>query len=161
MTSIPRIRHSFRKRTPIRAAAVVGFAIAVSAGAAAAAADTNAWAAGLSNMTPEQGRTLLIIARDLFQHEELADSNFTACIDPVDAAAGDPKEKAAIEGAMEMVAGASRRMGYKVFADIPHEDERIRLSKMLAEGRWLRQFKKSLESCLYGQAEVKARLNRD
>jgi len=47
-----------------------------------------------------------------------------------------------------MAEGAARRMGYKTYLGISDDDERERLAKMLAEGRWMRQFKKSLEACL-------------
>ncbi len=119
------------------------------------------WAAGLKNLTPAQGRTLLALARDFFPHPELADSHYTVCIDPYDDAAADPEAKGALEESMQVVEGASRRMGYKTYSEISDDYERLRLSKMLAEGRWLRQFKKSFEQCLYDQPDVKARLNRN
>lgn len=121
--------------------------------ALAAAGETNAWAAGLKNLTPQQGLTLLVIARDLFPHDEIADSKYTACIDPVDTAAADPQEKAAVEDAMLMVAGATRRMGYQVYTEISDVDERMRMSKMLADGRWMRKFKKSVGECLDAQGK--------
>ncbi|MGH8631369.1 MAG: hypothetical protein ACREU7_11495 [Burkholderiales bacterium] len=119
------------------------------------------WAASLQNLTPVQGRTLLALARDFFQHPELSDSHYTVCIDPYDTAAADPQAKASLEESMELVKGASRRMGYDSYAEISDEYERLRLSKMLAEGRWLRQFKKSVGQCLYDQPDVKTRLNRN
>ena len=47
-----------------------------------------------------------------------------------------------------MIAAAAMRMGYKDYVGVSDEDERIRLSQMLAEGRGLRQFKKSVGQCL-------------
>jgi hypothetical protein len=143
------------------AAALAGFVILTLAVSTGAADATNTWAAGLKNLTPEQGQTLLKVARDLFPHEELADSNYTVCIDPYDAAASDPQTKEAIEDALKTVKDASRRMGYTSYVDISDEYERLRLAKMLAEGRWMRQFKSSLQACLYGQPDVKAKLNRN
>jgi len=139
--------------------------VAASAGLLLSVAATSAsgadWAASLRNLTPAQGRTLLALARDFFQHSELSDSNYTVCIDPYDNAAADPQVRTSLEESMDLVEGASRRMGYGSYAEISDEYERLRLSKMLAEGRWLRQFKKSVEQCLYDQPEVKARLNRN
>jgi len=113
-----------------------------------AADSSSAWAASLKNLTPEQGETLLKLGHDLFPHDEIPDAKLTACIDPVDAAAGDPQSKQAVDDALGIVEGAARRMGYKTYTDISDDDERERLAKMLAEGRWMRQFKKSLEACL-------------
>lgn len=141
------------------ASIVVGLVISVSA-VSAAAAEASAWASSLENLTPAQGQTLLVIARDFFSSDELIDSNYTVCIDPYDAAAGDPQAKEALDGAMKTVEGASRRMGYTAYAEISDEYERTRLSKMLAETPWFRQFKKSLEACLDAQPGVKAKLDR-
>ena len=113
-----------------------------------AADSSSAWAAGLKNLTPEQGETLLMLGHDLFPHDEIPDAKLTTCIDPVDAAAGDPQAKQSLDDALGIVEGAARRMGYKTYTEISDEDERERLAKMLAEGRWMRQFKKSLEACL-------------
>jgi hypothetical protein len=139
------------------AAALAGLLI----GIGPLAATGGDWTAGLHHVTPQQARTLLALARDFFPHPELSDAHYTVCITPVDAAAADPQAKASMEDAMEVVEGATRRMGYTSYPDISDEYERLRLSKMLAEGRWMRQFKKSLEQCLYEQPEVKARLNRN
>ncbi len=153
--------HPNRKHSSIMAAALAGLLLAIAVPATPAAEGSDAWAAGLKNLTPEQGKTLLRIARDLFQHRELADSNYTQCIEPYDAAAGDPKDKAAMDDMMQAISDAARRMGYKTFLEIRDEEERVRMSKMLAESRALRPFKKSVEQCLYGQAEVKDKLRRN
>jgi hypothetical protein len=102
----------------------------------------------------------LKIARDLVPHEELADSAYSACIDVQDKAAGDPAEKQAIDEALNLVDGASRRMGYRAYTEIADEYERLRLARMLGEGPWMRQFKHSLESCLNEQIPSSARPSR-
>lgn len=147
--------------TTLRAVLVAASAGVLLATAAAKPAGAADWAASLRNLTPSQGQTLLALARDFFQHPELADAYYTVCIDPYDRAAADPQAKAALEESMDLVDGATRRMGYRSYADISDEYERVRLSKMLAESRWMRQFKKSVEQCLYDQPDVKARLNRN
>ncbi|MGH8677893.1 MAG: hypothetical protein ACREUQ_06020 [Burkholderiales bacterium] len=126
-----------------------------------AADESSTWAAGLKNLTPEEGLTLLKLTRDFFPHDELADARYTRCIDPYDTAAADGKAKQEIDEALDMVSGATRRMGYKTYPGISDDYERVRLSKMLADGRWMRKFKKAVEQCLYAQPEVKAKLKRD
>lgn len=153
--------HPNRKHSSTIAAALAGLLFAIALPASSAAEGSDAWAAGLKNLTPEQGKTLLRIARDLFQHQELADSSYTQCIDPYDAKAGDPKEKAAMDDMMQSISDAARRMGYKTLLEIRDDDERVRISRMLAESRALRPFKKSVEQCLYGQADVKEKLHRN
>jgi hypothetical protein len=120
-----------------------------------------AWAAGLKNLTPEQGQTLLKVARDLFPHQELADSSYTVCIDPYDAAALDPRAKAEIQDGLKTVEGASRRIANTAYVNISDDDERIRLAKMLADGRWMGGFKKTVAACPDAQPEVKAKLDHN
>ena len=159
--SDPRDRRFLGKPAWIIAAVLVGFALSTLVASIGAQQSTDAWAAGLKNLTPEQGLTLLKLTRDWFQDDELADSSYTVCIDPYDAAAGDAQTKGALEDALKLVQGASRRMGYTDYTDISDDYERIRMSKMLAEGGWMRQFKKSVEACLYAQPGVKAKLERN
>jgi hypothetical protein len=103
----------------------------------------------------------LKIARDLFPSQELIDSNYTACIDPYDIAASDPQAKADVLDALKTVDGASRRIANTTYIDIPDDDERVRLAKMLADGRWMRGFKKSVSACLDTQPDAKANLDRN
>jgi len=139
--------HCIRTRV-ILAAACCAFLFLVSAGPVLAAEAANVWAAGLKNLTPAQGRTLMKFARDLFPDERLEESKFTACLTPYDAEAGDPQKRESLLDSLKQIDGAAMRMGYKDYVGVSHEDERVRLSQMLAEGRGLRQFKKSVGQCL-------------
>lgn len=123
------------------------------------ATGSKAWAAGLKNLTPGQGETLLRIARDLFPSQDLADSSYTVCVDPYDVAASDPQAKADVLDALKTVEGASRRIANTTYVQISDDDERVRLAKMLADGRWMRGFKQSVGACLDAQPEAKAKLN--
>ena len=137
--------HSLCNRFAILAATLFTASIATPCVAADAA---DAWASGLQNLTPAQGRTLMKFARDLYPDERLEESKFTACLAPYDAEAGDPQKREPLLDSLKQIDGAAMRMGYKDYVGVTHEDERIRLSQMLAEGRSLRQFKKSVGQCL-------------
>ena len=139
--------HCIRSRV-IFAAACSAFLFLVSVSPVLAAEAANVWAAGLKNLTPAQGRTLMKFARDLFPDERLEESKFTACLTPYDAEAGDPQKRESLLDSLKQIDGAAMRMGYKDYVGVSHEDERVRLSQMLAEGRGLRQFKKSVGQCL-------------
>jgi hypothetical protein len=139
--------HCIRTRV-ILAAVCCAFLFLVSVGPVLAAEAANVWAAGLKNLTPAQGKTLLKFARDLFPDERLEESKFTACLTPYDAEAGDPQKRESLLDSLKQIDGAAMRMGYKDYVGVSHEDERVRLSQMLAEGRGLRQFKKSVGQCL-------------
>jgi hypothetical protein len=137
--------HPLRSRIAILAATLSAAFIVTSCVAAETA---DAWAAGLQNLTPAQGKTLMKFVRDLYPDERLEESQFTACLTPYDAEAGDPQKREPLLDSLKQIDGAAMRMGYKDYVSVTHEDERIRLSQMLAEGRALRQFKKSVGQCL-------------
>jgi hypothetical protein len=72
----------------------------------------------------------------------------------------DPQAKAEIQDALKTVEGASRgSLTQRV--NISDDDERIRLAKMLADGRWMRGFKKTVAACPDAQPEVKAKLDHN
>jgi hypothetical protein len=135
--------HCIRTRV-ILAAACSAFLFLVSVRTILAAEAADAWAAGLKNLTPAQGKTLLKFARDPFPDERLEESKFTACLTPYDAEAGDPQKREPLLDSLKQIDGVAMRMGYRDYVGVSHEDERIRLSQMLDEGRGLRQFKKSV-----------------
>lgn len=130
----------------------IGLSLPLAAPAAQPGAATIAWADGMTNLTAQEALTLFSLSRDLFPHAGMADSTYMACVDPIDAAASDPQEKAAIDNAMGLIDGAMRRLGYESYSQIADDDERVRMSKMLTEGRWLRQFRLGVERCLAGQS---------
>jgi hypothetical protein len=98
------------------------------------------------NLTAEEGRTLLSLARDFHPEEE--EARYLQCMQRVDAAAADPEQKAQMQEALSLAVGGVRRMGYTSYADITDDYERRRLAKMLAEGQWMRGFRKGLGECL-------------
>lgn len=137
-----------RNRNSILAAALSALLIATPGEPVVAAEAADAWEAWLKNLTPAQGKTLMKFARDLFPDERLEESKFTACLTPYDAEAGDPQKREPLLDSLKQIGGAAMRMGYKDYVGVSDEDARIRLSQMLAEGRGLRQFKKSVGQCL-------------
>ena len=129
-------------------AALAALLMSLCAPLSAAGGEAAAWAQGLRHISAEDGLTLLRISHDLFPDSPRDDAAFRACIDGFDRAAADPDERAAIDDAMSMVLGASRRMGYMSYVEIADEYERPRLARMLADGRWMRGFRQGMQECL-------------
>lgn len=141
------------KKTRLLALLALAGSLKVGTGYAA----DDAWLSGLKNFSTDQGKVMLQLSRDLYQHKELPDAEYIRCLLPVDAAAGDEKAKEEWAESFKMIHGASRRMGYGSYLEFVDLDERARIGKQLADGRWLRQFKNELRGCLY-TPEVKATL---
>jgi hypothetical protein len=141
------------KRTYFAAALCVAGAMLAGSGYAA----DDAWTGTLKNFSADQGRVLLQLSRDLYPHKELADAEYVRCLTPVDTAAGEDKAKEEWTESFKMILGASRRMGYGSYLEFVDPEERARIGKQLADGRWLRQFKSEFRTCLY-TPEVKGTL---
>ena len=123
--------------------------LAVCAGALLAAGADPAF----ENLTAEQGRTLLALARDYDpESEERAQAAYPACVARYDKAASDVAARAQMEESFALIEGAVRRMGYKNYPDISDEYERLRLAKILGERGWLKQFRTEVIACLAAEA---------
>jgi hypothetical protein len=110
----------------------------------AARADTK-----FQHLNADQGRTLLVLARDFDPEDEAREeSAYAACIARYDAEAADAAKRAQMEESFVLIDGATRRMGYKQYADITDDYERLRLAKMLGERGWLKQFRADVAACL-------------
>jgi len=105
---------------------------------------------GFENLTADEARTLLSLARDFDSEEERPQPAYQICLAPFDAQATDAAKREQMQEALKMVQGASRRMGYLNYADITDEYERLRLAKMLGERGWLKQFRTDVTACLAG-----------
>jgi hypothetical protein len=103
---------------------------------------------GYENLSPDQARTLLSLARDFDAENERPPAAYQACLAPYDAQAKDPAQREQIQDALKIVQGAARRMGYPNYPDISDEYERLRLAKMLGSSGWLKQFRIDLTTCL-------------
>ncbi len=129
----------------MRTAVIALSILAACAGALLAArADTK-----FQNLTAEQGRTLLALARDFDPEDEPREEfAYAACVARYDADAADPAKRAPMDESFVLIDGATRRMGYKQYADIGDDYERLRLAKMLGERGWLKQFRTAVSACL-------------
>jgi hypothetical protein len=129
----------------MRSAATLVLLTALCAGALPAArAD-----ASFENLTAEQGRTLLALARDFdAEGEERPGPAYAACVARYDAEAADPADRVQMEESFQLIVGAVRRMGYQQYADISDDYERLRLAKILGERGWLKRFRTEVIVCL-------------
>lgn len=100
-------------------------------------------------MTPEQGHFLLQITRDWVAPDKTGDAQIIACLGPVDALAADSEFRKGLEESVNLAGiAARRRTGDRSYLEIKDNAERVRMARLLAEGRWLRQLRLKLESCL-------------
>ena len=114
----------------------------------AAAQSMAAPAAKFTNLTAEQAQTLLALAHDYHPRDGVAESHYLNCVVPYDMQAANAQDKQRIDESLLMVEGAVRRMGYRSYAEISDDYERLRLAKMLGEKQWMKQFRVEVGQCL-------------
>ena len=78
-------RREFLQKSAI---VVASAAAAVSGVAVVASADTNQWTAGLKTLNAHEGETLLKVARQIFPHDRLDDSDYVVVVMDLDTQAG-------------------------------------------------------------------------
>jgi hypothetical protein len=104
--------------------------------------------AKFTNLTPEQAQTLLALAHDYHPRDAVPESHYTDCVAPYDRQAANAQDREPIDEALSLVEGAVRRMGYRNYAEITDDYERMRLAKMLGEKQWMKQFRVEVGQCL-------------
>jgi hypothetical protein len=133
-----------------------GSAIAVPAVAAGLAVTARtAWAQGAKNLTPHTMSTLVVVARDIFPHDRLADSYYMVAVDPYDSA--DPKLRALMEsGVASLDAEAGKRFA-QPYADVAWEEDRVTVLRVVENGAFFKKLHGDLVVSLYNQKPVWAK----
>src|SRR5580700_9587122 len=86
-------RREFLQKSAI---VVASAAAAVSGVAVVASADTNQWTAGLKTLNAHEGETLLKVARQIFPHDRLDDSDYVVVVQDLDTEAGTTPDTAKV-----------------------------------------------------------------
>lgn len=115
----------------------------------------DALAQSFQALSPETGKTLLVMARDIFPHDRISDRYYMQAIEPYDkAAGGDPKLKTLLdEGARGLDALARQRFG-KPYAEVASEAERVGLLQAIETGAFFQKIKGDLVTGLYNNKAV-------
>jgi hypothetical protein len=116
---------------------------------------TEAWGLETKALKPEQMRTLIKMARDIFPHDQLADKFYAvACKSYDDKSAGDPKLKALIDTGLKRLDDTAQAAHKVPYASVGWEKERVALLKKVADGPLFKKLRGDLVVSLYNQKEV-------
>jgi hypothetical protein len=135
-----------------------GAATAAPAGAIAAAGITitreAAWAQGAKNLLPHTMATLVKAARDIFPHDNLADTYYVVAVSGYDAAAAKDDARAMIEGGVARLdADAKDRFG-QAYLDLPWEEQRLTVLRANEDTAFFKKLRGDLVVSLYNQKPV-------
>ncbi len=116
---------------------------------------TEAWGLEAKGLTPEQMRTLIKMARDIFPHDQLADKFYALACKPYgEKAATDPKLKAIIDSGVLRLDDAAKSAHRVAYAQVGWEAERVALLKKVSDGALFKKLRGDLVVSLYNQKEV-------
>jgi hypothetical protein len=117
-----------------------------------------AWALSLSTLSPETARTLIQMARDIYPHDQLAETYYAKAVEPYDAqAAKDPTLKDLLtQGAADLDRRVASQ-GARSYADLDSEVQRVAILSSIAETPFFAKVRGDLVATLYNQPEVWAK----
>jgi hypothetical protein len=130
-----------------------GFAAAIAITSTGALLNASeAWALDVKGLKPETMKTLILVARDIYPHDKVADRFYAIAMKGYDEkAAGNPEMKGQIEAFVAALDGAAGEGGY---VGRPWEAERVVLLKNQSADPMFETIRSGLIVSLYNQQEV-------
>jgi hypothetical protein len=114
-----------------------------------------AWAQAATNLKPHTMATLVLMSRDIFPHDRLADIYYIKAVTPYDAkAGGDPAFQAMVESGVAEVDAWSQRQHKADYLQVPWEADRVDVLVALQESPLFKKLRGDLVVSLYNQEEV-------
>ncbi|SON57082.1 hypothetical protein HDIA_3541 [Hartmannibacter diazotrophicus] len=129
----------------------IGIAITVTSASTLINA-AEAWGMETKALAPETMRTLILLARDIYPHDKIADRFYAIAVKGHDEkAAGDPEYKALIE---DGVAGLDKAAGSGGYVGVGWEEDRVKLLMPIEESPFFQTVRGGLVVGLYNQQEI-------
>ncbi|QGY03703.1 gluconate 2-dehydrogenase subunit 3 family protein [Methylobacterium mesophilicum SR1.6/6] len=141
------------RRTPVdRRTFLKGAAAAAPAAALASRVTSEAWAEGAQALTPHSLKTLVLMARDIYPHDQLSDQYYRTAILPWDAkAAADAGTRTLLEEGVAGLDAAAKAQHGKPYLDVGWEDDRVPLLRGIETGEFFKKIRADLVVSLYNQ----------
>ncbi|PWC41904.1 gluconate 2-dehydrogenase subunit 3 family protein [Azospirillum sp. TSO22-1] len=119
----------------------------------------DAWAQSMTAITPEAAQVLLVMTRDVYPHDRLADSHYARAVETIDAgAAKDPKVATLINGGVLQLNGMATKKYDKSYRDLASETDRVALLKAIETTPFFQKIRGDMVTALYNQPEVWVKL---
>lgn len=143
-------RRAFLKGSGMAAAGVT----ALSAGSLMLSA-RDALAAEFTHLGPEVGKTLLVMARDIFPHDKISDRYYMMAIEPYDAAAAkDPALTKLVGDGVAQLDALARAQFNKPYAEVDAEIQRVSLLYAIEQGAFFQKIKGGMVTGFYNNKAV-------
>ena len=144
---------SVSRRTFLRRSSELSFAAAITVTAGGALLNASeAWALDVKGLQPQTMKTLILVARDIYPHDKVADRYYAIAMKSYDEkAATDPATKAQIES---FIAGLDAAAGKDGYTGIGWEAQRVALLRGVSNSPVFETIRSGLLVSLYNQPEV-------
>lgn len=116
---------------------------------------TEAFSQSFTALGPDAGKVLLVMARDIFPHDKLAEKYYMHAIEPYDVAATkDPALKKLLTDGIALLNASSQKMMGKSYTAIPDEPSRVAVLKSIESTSFFQKIRGDLVTGLYNNKEV-------
>jgi hypothetical protein len=114
-----------------------------------------AWGLETKALSPQTMRTLIVMARDIYPHDRLADRYYAIAVKGWDdKAAGDGATKTMVETNIIMIDGLAKAQHGVGYADVAWEVDRVAVLRQVSEGAFFQAVRSDLISSLYNQHDI-------
>jgi hypothetical protein len=130
-----------------------GFAAAIAITSTGALLNVSeAWALDVKGLKPETIKTLILVARDIYPHDKVADRFYAIAMKGYDEkAANNPQVKAELEAFVAALDGAAGEGGY---VGRPWEVDRVAILRTMSADPTFETIRSGLIASLYNQKEI-------
>ena len=146
-------RSHFSRRALLRTGAA---AVPAAAVASASISPDAAWAQEAHALTPHAMATLVLVARDIFPHDHIADSFYIKAVTPWEAKAGkdDAVKTMLLDGVDRLDQDAADRHAGAKYRELGWENDRVALLRGIEPTKFFRTIRADLVVSLYNQPEI-------
>ncbi|MGV8892026.1 MAG: twin-arginine translocation signal domain-containing protein [Burkholderiaceae bacterium] len=143
------------RRSFLKGSGLASISVTVLGAGTLLTSSTEAFAQSFTVLSPDAGKVLLVMARDIFPHDKLAEKYYMHAIEPYDAAAAkDPMLKKLLTDGIALLNASSQKMMGKSYTAIPDESRRVAVLKSIESTPFFQKIRGDLVTGLYNNKEV-------
>ena len=116
---------------------------------------TEAFAQSFTALGADVGKVLLVMARDIFPHDKLAEKYYMHAIEPYEIAAKkDPVLKKLLTDGVALLNASSKKMTGQNYTNIPQELNRVEVLKRIESTPFFQKIRGDLVTGIYNNKEI-------
>ena len=143
------------RRGFLKGSGLVSIGITVMSVGTLLTSSTEAFAQSFTTLGADVGKVLLVMARDIFPHDKLAEKYYMHAIEPYEIAAKkDPVLKKLLTDGVALLNASSKKMTGQNYTNIPQELNRVEVLKRIESTPFFQKIRGDLVTGIYNNKEV-------